>query len=131
MAGIDRIRDEMAKSAGQTHFLGEGITALIGLYPGTESLFEDKGKTLAGCLDAIKKAAKNGVADPVTSTEAICKYYGLEFSDYRKLAVEVNLALCGGGMTEAAQTMPVIKPQTHAETLTPGGFDLDALLEGL
>lgn len=140
MAGIDRIRDEMAKSAGQTHFLGEGITALIGLYPGTESLFENKGKTLAGCLDAIRKAAKNGVADPVTSTEAICKYYGLEFTDYRKLAAEVNLALCSDaqtGVAPVAQVVPVasaapdIKPQTHAETLTPGGFDLDALLEGL
>lgn len=131
MAGIDRIRDEMAKSTGQTHFLGEGITALIGLYPGTESLFEDKGKTLAGCLDAIRKAAKNGVADPVTSTEAICKYYGLEFSDYRKLAAEVNLALCGGVQTDAAPPAPIEKPQAHAETPTSGGFDLDALLEGL
>lgn len=130
MPGIDSIRDEMAKTKdGKITFLGEGLTALIGLYPGTEKLIGAKGKTLSGCLDAIKKAAKDGVADPVTSTRAICKYYGLDFTDHRRLAMEVNLALCGGTPPEppAMTAAPARAPQAHAGA----EFDLDALLEGL
>lgn len=130
---IDSIRDEMARGTAQVQFLGEGVTALCGLYPEVERLVTAAGKTLDGCLEAIKKAAKGGVADPVRSTEAICKYYGLDFKDYRRLAAEVNLALCGGAQAHAAEQGTEEAPQVvdAAPTHDHAGFDLDALLEGL
>ena len=125
---MDKIRDEMAKSKdGMIRFLGEGVTALVQLYPGTEPLIEAEGKSLKGCLGEIRKAARGGVADPIASTEAICKYYGLDFKDYRRLAAEINLALCGEAPVPAAASQTTV-PQTEAPQAHADDFDLDALL---
>lgn len=149
MSGLDKVRDEMAKAkTANLQFLGEGLTALMRLYPGTEAAIGAQGKSLSGCLDAIRKAAKGGVADPEAATRAICEYYGLDgFGDYRRLAAEVNLALMGGETQEqgTAKNAPPLMPagQAAADDGEQGtgiaqaaqapaeDFDIDALLEGL
>ena len=95
MEAMDKVRDEMAKNkGGQITVLGEGVTALLGIHPEVADKIAAEGKTLKGCLEAICKAAKGGVADAVASTKAICAYYGIE-ADANRLAVEVNLAMLG------------------------------------
>ena len=97
MNAIDKVRDEMAKSkGGQITYLGEGVTALLGIHPEYAEAIAAEGKTLAGCLEAIKKGAKGGVSDPATSTRSICNYYGIKTDDVNRLAVEVHMAMLGG-----------------------------------
>lgn len=127
MQAIDKIRDEMAKTKdSKITYLGEGITALLGIHPEHAAAIAAEGKTLAGCMDAIKKGAKGGVSDPEASTRAICKYYGIQVEDARRLAAEVNLTLLGGAPQTPAPPPKSAKPAPAGE-----GFDLDALLGGL
>jgi len=131
---MDAIRDEMAKSQdGKIAYLGEGLTAMLKLCPEYAGKIAAKGKTLSGAMDAIRKAAKGGVADPIQSTTAIIGYYGLDCEDARTLAVRVNLAMMGE-KTTLPQT-PAEPAQTPAEAApTPAEadpYDLDALLGGL
>lgn len=120
MNAIDKVRDEMAKSRDdKLTFLGEGVTALLGIHPEYAGNIAAEGKTLKGCMEAIRKGAKGGVSDPVASTKSICEYYGIQAGDVNRLAVEVNLAMLGE------------KPQTPAPVKAREDFDLDALLGGL
>lgn len=152
MEAMDKVRDEMAKNKGrQSTFLGEGVTALLGIHPEVADKIAAEGKTLKGCLEAIRKAAKGGVADPVASTRAICAYYGIE-ADANRLAVEVNLAMLGekpqaqagdGGTTsQSASKDAASSPERGAEAAAERGevraqsvpedeFDLDKILGGL
>lgn len=125
MNAIDKVRDEMAKDKRrQISYLGEGMTALLGIHPEYAERIAAEGKTLKGCLEAIKKGAKCELIDPETSTKSICAYYGIKVEDANRLAREVNMAMLGGAV-----------PQTPAEDVRekemPGAgddFDLDALL---
>lgn len=128
MSAMDKIRDEMAKSkGGKLAFLGEGMTALLSIHPEYGEKIAQAGKSLEGCLDAIRRGAKGGVSDPMASTKAICEYYGIEAADHARLAAEVNLALLGGNVPQAPAA-----PVAHCAP-APGAndFDLDALLEAL
>lgn len=117
MNAIDRIRDEMAKSRdNKVTWLGEGMTALLGIHPEYAGNIAAEGKTLAGCMEAIRKRAEGGVADPITSTRAICEYYGIQADDMSRLCSEVHMAVLGG---------------TSAPAKKKDDFDLDALLGGL
>lgn len=140
MNAIDKVRDEMAKSkGGQITYLGEGVTALLGIHPEYASNIAAEGKTLKGCLDAIKKGAKGGVSDPATSTKSICAYYGIKVEDANRLAREVNMAMLGGAVPQTPahvddidswarrQTKEILMPQTKPEPKRDD-FDLDALL---
>lgn len=123
-------RTNTVAKTSQTEFLRRGLDALTQRWPGTAALIEAKGKTLEGCLGAIKSAAVGGVADPVTASAAILKYYGIEL-DSREAAVAVNLALMGQ-TAPTVETAPPASAEAPAKT-TPANpdFDLDALLKGL
>lgn len=124
MQAIDKVRDEMAKSKdGKLTYLGEGVTALLGIHPEYAEAIAAEGKTLAGCLEAIKKGAKGGVSDPATSTRSICDYYGIKTDDVNRLAVEVHMAMLGGAVPQASASKPEPKPEPRRDD-----FDLDALL---
>ena len=132
MQAIDKIRDEMAKSKdSKITYLGEGVTALLGIHPAYAEAIAAEGKTLAGCMEAIKKGAKGGVSDPEASTRAICRYYGIETDDPRRLAAEVNLALLGGAPQTPAPQTPAPPPESAKPAPAREGFDMDALLGGL
>ena len=132
MNAIDKVRDEMAKSkGGQITYLGEGVTALLGIHPEYAEAIAAEGKTLAGCLEAIRKGAKGGVSDPATSTRSICNYYGIKADDVNRLAVEVHMAMLGGAVPQASAEDVREKGKGKREKEMPGtgdDFDLDALL---
>lgn len=139
MNAIDKVRDEMAKSKdGKLTYLGEGVTALLGIHPEYAEKIAAEGKTLDGCLEAIKKGAKGGVSDPATSTKSICNYYGIKTDDVNRLAVEVHMAMLGGAVpqTPAEDSREKGKEEREKgkgkrEKEMPGtgdDFDLDALL---
>lgn len=125
MQAIDKVRDEMAKDkSGQIGYLGEGLTALLGIHPEYAANIAADGKTLKGCLEAIKKGAKGGVSDPATSTKSICAYYGIEVEDANQLAMEVNMAMLGGSVPQT----PAVTAAHCAPAPKRDDFDLDALL---
>lgn len=125
MNAIDKVRDEMAKSkGGQITYLGEGVTALLGIHPEYAANIAAEGKTLKGCLEAIKKGAKGGVSDPATSTKSICDYYGIKTDDVNRLAVEVHMAMLGGSVPQT----PAVPAAHCAPAPKRDDFDLDALL---
>jgi hypothetical protein len=115
----------MAKDkSGQITYLGEGLTALLGIHPQYAANIAAEGKTLKGCLEAIKKGAKAGVSDPATSTKSICAYYGIEVEDANRLAMEVNMAMLGGSVPQT----PAVPVAHCAPAPKRDDFDLDALL---
>lgn len=127
-AKIVRERDDKGATA-QVKYLGDGVLAMLELHTEWAEQVGAEMKTLKGCLDAIRKGAKGNVSDPVQSATAICGYYGIEAVDARRLALEVNAALMGGGKAEATEP-----PKAEARTPEPEyteNNDLDALLEGL
>jgi len=130
---LDKVRDEMAKANNrQIQYLGEGVTVLLQHYPHTAEAIGADGKSLKDCLTAIRNAARSGVADPATATEAILKYYGIaDLGDPARLAAEVNLALCGGAPAPHPAPPPHCAPSPSAKAQAPSAFDIDALLEGL
>lgn len=129
MNAIDKIRDEMAKSKDKKiDYLGEGMTALLRIHPEYAEAVAAAGKTLSGCLEAIKKGAKNGISDPAMSTRSICGYYGIEPQSVERLAVEVHLAMLGGEVPQTPAPAPEpVKPAPPQKN----DFDLDAMLGGL
>ena len=127
MNAIDKIRDEMAKSKDKKiDYLGEGMTALLRIHPEYAEAVAAAGKTLTGCLEAIKKGARGGVSDPAMSTRAICDYYGIKPQSVERLAVEVHLAMLG----DVPQT-PAPVPVAVTPAPAKDEFDLDAMLGGL
>ena len=127
MNAIDKIRDEMAKSKDKKiDYLGEGMTALLRIHPEYAEAVAAAGKTLTGCLEAIKKGARGGVSDPAMSTRAICGYYGIKPQSVERLAVEVHLAMLGDVPQTPAPAPEPVKPAPVKDE-----FDLDAMLGGL
>lgn len=127
MNAIDKIRDEMAKSKDKKiDYLGEGMTALLRIHPEYAEAVAGKDKTLNGCLNAIRSAAKGGISDPINSTKAICDYYGIKPQSVERLAVEVHLAMLGDVPQTPAPAPEPVKPAPVKDE-----FDLDAMLGGL
>ena len=61
-SAMDKIRDEMAASKdSKIQLLGEGLTALLQLHPELEKHILEKGKTIKGALEEVRKNA-TGVA---------------------------------------------------------------------
>lgn len=129
MNAIDKIRDEMARHKNkQIDYLGEGMTALLSIHPEYAEAVAGKDKTLNGCLNAIRSAAKGGISDPINSTKAICEYYGIKCDNIERLAVEVHLAMLGGDVPQTPAPAPEpVKPAPAKND----EFDLDAMLGGL
>lgn len=134
---IDKIRDEMAKSkGGQLQLLGEGLTAMLQLHPEVEKYILEKGKTIKGALEAVRKNATGGASDPVQTTKSLCGYYGIKCENPHVLALEVTVQMMGG---EAAAEGTAKFPQSPSATAPSerklsGGqaatdpFDLDSIL---
>lgn len=101
---IDKIRDEMAGiKDSKIQLLGEGMTALLQLHPELEKYILEKGKTIKGALEAVRKNATGGCSDPVQTTKSLCGYYGIKCDNPHALALEVSVQMMGGG-AEAAGT---------------------------
>ena len=132
---IDKIRDEMAGSkGGQIQLLGEGLTAMLQLHPEWEKHVLEKGRTLAGALEAVRKNATGGCSDPIQTTKSLCGYYGIECVNPHVLALEVTVAMMGGaGDTTSFVSAGALPPSpegegSREEPKEADPFDLDALL---
>lgn len=131
---IDKIRDEMAASKdSKIQLLGEGLTAMLQLHPELEKYILEKGKTIKGALEAVRKNATGGCSDPIQTTRSLCGYYGIECKNPHVLALEVAVAMMGGETAVAQETPPSVLPSTShlplkgkAEGADP--FDLDSIL---
>lgn len=135
--GIDKIRDEMAGSKdSKIQLLGEGLTAMLQLHPELEKYILEKGKTIQGALEEVRKNATGGASDPVQTTKSLCGYYGIKCENPHVLALEVTVQMMGG---EAAAEGTAKFHQAHSATAPsekePSGgqaatdpFDLDSIL---
>ena len=120
---VDKVRDELAGSkSSQITLLGEGVTAMLRLHPEWDGNILEKGKTLKGALDEVRKHATGGCSDPIQTTASLCGYYGIDCKDPRALALEVSAALMGG------TTQAPVTGQPAPTAPKPDPFDLDALL---
>ena len=135
---IDKIRDEMAKEkSGKIQLLGEGLTALLQLHPELEKYILEKGKTIKGALEAVRKNATGGCSDPIQTTKSLCGYYGIECKNPNVLALEVAVQMMGGaGETTSSVSAGALPPSSEGEgsgeaPKEADPFDLDALLGGL
>lgn len=140
MQAIDKVRDEMAKTRDpKITFLGEGVTALLGIHPEYSGNIATEGKTLSGCLEVIRRGARGGVSDPIMSTKAICEYYGIKAGDVKHLAAEVNMAMLGADVPQTPADVGAAgsgratgtREQKQPEPVKHEEFDLDAMLGGL
>lgn len=136
-SAMDKIRDEMAKEkGGQIQLLGEGLTAMLQLHPEWEQAILEKGKTIKGALEEVRKNATGGCSDPIQTTRSLCGYYGIECKNPHVLALEVTVAMMGGEAAAAGTSSDSAdggasfpkgegtgKPPMEADP-----FDLDALL---
>lgn len=83
-AAMDRIRDELAKNKRDSvNTLGEIMTQLLQRFPEIAGELLNKGKSLAGCWDAMEKYAKDHktgncyAMPPDVAENIIVEYYGL------------------------------------------------------
>ena len=148
-SAMDKIRDEMAASKdGQIQLLGEGLTAMLQLHTEWEQAILKKGKTIQGALEAVRKNATGGCSAPIQTTKSLCGYYGIECKNPHVLALEVAVAMMGGGRIplsampaapiergdEAAGTSSVSPSASHLPLkgkAEADPFDLDALIGAL
>ena len=130
-SAMDKIRDEMAKGKGRyVQVVGEYLTDYLHRHPEAESAILQKGKTIAGSLEAMKAAARKeavdgcGVIDDETGFRIVLEYFGIK-KEPDVLSTPANVL---------KETPNVLKetPEMHkAVPIAPDPFDLDALLGGL
>lgn len=123
---MDRIRDEMAKNAGNSmiQVIGDHLTAYLQLRPGTTL---KEGATIEGAIkrmSAARKTAKGnmGALDFLEGMKIVYEEFGLEWSKQACMQAQMSAYDC------MVAEMPV---QTKTETQAPADeFDLDAFLGG-
>lgn len=143
-SAMDKIRDEMAASKdSKIQLLGEGLTAMLQLHPEWEQAILEKGKNIKGALEAVRKNATGGCSDPIQTTKSLCGYYGIKCENPHVLALEVAVAMMGGGRIplsampaapiergdEAAGTSSALRaPSPEGKAGEADPFDLDSIL---
>ena len=136
-SAMDKIRDEMAASKdSKIQLLGEGLTALLQLHPEWEQAILEKGKTIKGALEEVRKNATGGASDPVQTTKSLCGYYGIKCENPHLLALEVTVRMMGGeAAAEGTAKFPQSPSATAPSEREPSGgatatdpFDLDSIL---
>ena len=82
---IDKIRDEMAKDGGRyAQVVGDYLTGYLRGHPAAAGKILEKGKTIAGSLEAMREEAskvKQGsvaVLDDETAFGVVLRYYGIK-----------------------------------------------------
>lgn len=136
---IDKIRDEMAGSKdSKIQLLGEGMTALLQLHPEWEKHVLEKGRTLAGALEAVCKGATGGCSDPIQTTKSLCGYYVIKCDNPHVLALEVAVQMMGGKGETGEETTSFVSdgalppsPEGEGSREAPkeaDPFDLDSIL---
>ena len=136
-SAMDKIRDEMAASKdSKIQLLGEGLTAMLQLHPELEKHILEKGKTIKGALEEVRKNATGGASDPVQTTKSLCGYYGIKCENPHVLALEVTVQMMGGeAAAEGIAKFPQSPSATAPSEREPSGgqaatdpFDLDSIL---
>lgn len=122
---MDRIRDEMARSAGNgmVQVIGDHLTAYLQMHPQAQL---KEGATIEGAIKKMsaeaRKSAKGnaGALDFLTGMRIVYEEFGLEWSKQACMQAQMSLY-------DAAE-MPV---QTEIKAQAPADeFDLDAFLGG-
>lgn len=123
---MDRIRDEMAKSAGNSmvQVIGDHLTAYLMRNPGTAL---KEGATIEGAIrkmsaEARKSAKGNmGALDFLTGMKIVYEEFGIGWDKQKCIQAQMSLY-------DGEAEMPV---QTEIKTQAPADeFDLDAFLGG-
>ncbi len=149
---MDKIRDEMAKSKDNyTQVVGEYLTAHLLAHPEAEAALMDRGKSIKGSLEAVRKEAQKvkrgnmAILDDRTVFGIVLGYFGIESGpDVIKTGPDVlktgenvlktgeNVpAEAGTSFVTAGAVPPSPKGKAFGETgqaTAPDPFDLDALL---
>ena len=134
---MDKLRDELATAkGGQIALLGEGLTAMLQRHPEWAGNILEKGRTIIGALDAVRKNAVDRCSDPVRTTKSLIDYYKLPCTDARRLALEITAAMMGGedgGTTSSVTAQRAAPPSPEGEGMgekpaTVDLFDLDELM---
>lgn len=114
---IDKIRDEMAKDGGRyAQVVGDYLTGYLRGHPAAAGKILEKGKTIAGSLEAMREEAskvKQGsvaVLDDETAFGIVLAYFGIKGTGNREQGTGM-----AGGATPPLQS-------------DDGALDLDALL---
>ena len=117
---MDKLRDEMAKNAGDEgiSYLGEYLTARLRAAPEIAGKLLEKRKSIAGAFGAVRDYARKNqknsfcAVSDAKACEIACGYFGIE--------------------TQAPANTPLPLREISAPTDRGGNtaLDLDALLEG-
>ena len=143
-SAMDKLRDEMAKNDDNyVQVVGEYLTEYLLQHPEAEAAMLDKGKSIKGSLDAVRKEAQKvkqgnvAVLDDRTVFGIVLGYFGLKSDpDVLKKAEDVHKS--DPDVLKKAEDVPASteakpdrsgdyqSPQSPPTTADP--FDLDALL---
>jgi len=142
-SAMDKLRDEMAKSSDRyTQVVGEYLTDYLLQHPEAEAALLDKGKSVKGSLETVRKEAQMvkvgnlAVLDDRTVFGIVLGYFGIAGTGSGqqgtgsageatpKTSPGAGAEAGEGGSPQSGGTKEVV-PVTPA---TPDPFDLDALL---
>ena len=145
-SAMDKIRDEMAKSKNNyVQVVGEYLTDYLLAHPEAEAALMDRGKSIKGSLEAVRKEAEKvkqgnmAILDDRTVFGIVLGYFGLKSEpDVIKTGENVPAEagtsfVTAGAVPPSAQGHGYAHPKGKAfgETAqdpAPDPFDLDALL---
>lgn len=144
-SAMDKLRDEMAKSKDKyVQVVGEYLTDYLLAHPEAEAALLEKGKSIKGSLETVRKEAEKvkqgnvAVLDDRTVFGIVLGYFGLK-SEPDVIKAEGNVpktegnvpAEAGTSFVTAGAVPPSPKGKAFGETgqaTVPDPFDLDALM---
>jgi hypothetical protein len=137
-SAMDKIRDEMAKSKDNyVQVVGEYLTDYMLAHPEAEAALMDRGKSIKGSLEAVRKEAEKvrqvnvAVLDDRTVFGIALGYFGIE-SGPDVLKTGPDVLKTGENVLKTGENVPAAITDapggTAGASSAPDPFDLDALL---
>ena len=144
-SAMDKIRDEMAKSRDNyVQVVGEYMTGYLLDHPEAEAALMEKGKSISGSLEAVRKEAEKvkqgdmAILDDRTVFGIVRGYFGIK-SEAEMPKTEGDVLKTPGNVIERhtnqkpspsgeGGTAQAVTDEVASHTIAPDPFDLNALL---